>query len=41
MRVSSINDDVTWLCTAFCDDGLNEGVDSLACLEGFGKHGKS
>jgi len=37
MRVSSINDDITWLCTTFCDDGLDEGVDSLACLEGFGE----
>jgi len=36
MRVSSINDDVAWLCTTVCDDGLDEVVDSLACLEGFG-----
>jgi hypothetical protein len=37
MRVSSINDDITWFCTADCDDCLDEVVDSFACLEGFGE----
>jgi len=33
MRVSTINDDISWLRATFGDNSLDEIIDSLASLE--------
>jgi len=33
VRVSSVNDNISWLCTTLSDDSLDEVIDGLASLD--------